>query len=228
MAQAASARTNEDEEMMAEEDLPVPVKSDYTQKPQKPITLKRGIAEERLNAVSWSRPPGDILGAPPEQEAAFPAAEEAPVPVTVQWTLDGISEEVRDEAIESANLEGVPVGEWVDRVLRDILFEPISEEPLDEEYEQPEGEYAEAYEEGAEDDYGYEVDEAVAEEPTPVAEPETVAVETRPAGPAEAATEPSAASADLQVVLQEISNRLSALERRRGFWDFVRGLFGGN
>ncbi len=209
---------------MAEEDLPVPVKSDYTQRPQKPITLKRGIDEERLNAVSWSRPPGDILGTPPEQEAAIPAAEEAPVPVTVQWILDGISEEVRDEAIESANLEGVPVGEWVDRVLRDVLFEPVPEEPLDEEYEEADGEY----EEGVEEDYGYEAGEAVAEETAPIAEPEAIAVETRPAGPGEATTEPSAASANLQVVLQEISNRLAALEKRRGFWDVVRGLFGGN
>ncbi len=224
MAQAATARTNEDEETMAEEDLPVPVKSDYTHKPQRPITLKHGIAEEQLNAVSWSRPPGDILGTPPEQEAAIPAAEEAPVPITVQWTLDGISEEVRDEAIESAKLEGVPVGEWLDGVLRDLLFEPISEEPLDEEYEEPDGEYAEAYEEGAEENYGYEAGEAVAEEMAPIAG----AAEPPPAGPAAATTEPSAASADLQVVLQEISNRLSALERRRGFWDVVRGLFGGN
>ncbi len=213
--------------MMAEEDPPVSVKSDYTQKPQKPITLKPGIAEERLNAVSWSRPPGEILGADPDQGPAVPAAAEIPVRSTVQWTLDGISEEVRDEAIESAKLEGIPVGEWLDRLLRDVLFEPIPDEPLDEEYEEAGGEYAEEYQEEAGQRYEYGAVEAETEEITPAAVPPAVPLENRPDATAEAGIAPSTANADLQVVLREISERLSALERRRSFWDFVRSLFGG-
>ncbi len=227
MAQAATARPSEDEEMMAEEDPPVPVKNDYTQKPQKPITLKPGIAEERVNAVSWSRPPGEILGADPEQGPGIPAAAETPVRTTVQWTLDGISEEVRDEAIESAKLEGVPVGEWLDGVLRDVLFEPIPDEPLDEEYDEPDGEYAEEYEEDAEPSYEYQAGGAEVEEMAPAAEPQAVAVDTRADATTAAATESSAANADLRVMLREISERLSALERRRSLWDAVRSLFGG-
>lgn len=228
MAHTATARPNEDEETMVEKDLPEPVKSDYTQKPQKPITLKPGIADERLNAVSWTRPPGEILGDSSEQQSAAPAAEEEPpIPTTVEWTLHDISAETRDEAIECAKLEGVPVGEWVDRILRDVLFEPIPEESPDEEDEEPYEEYEETYDEQSGEHYEYPSAVASAEEMAPVEAAEPDIVELARQTPAQTTAEPSVPSPDLQVVLQEISNRLSALEQRRGFWDVVRGLFEG-
>ena len=216
---------------MAEKDLPVQVKSDYTQKPQKPITLKPGIAEEKLNAVSWTRPPGEILGSSAEQESDVPLADEAPAVATVEWTLHDISAETRDEAIECARLEGVPVGEWVDRILRDVLFEPIPEEMSDEEYAESDEEYEEyeeAYEEHNQPQYvaAEPVDDTMAQV-AQVAEPAPVPLQSPPQTPAPVTREPSAPSPDLQNVLREISDRLAALERRRGFWDSIRSLFTG-
>ncbi len=228
MVQTATAIPSEDKETMADEDLPVPVKSDYTQKPQKPITLKPGIAEERLNAVSWNRPPGEILANAPAQDIAPPPAEEAPVTTTVEWTLHDVSAETRDEAIECARLEGIPVGEWVDRVLRDVLFEPVPEEASDEEYQEAYEEYDEHYVE--EGDEGYDPAEAVDEtmaRAAEVAEPGPVPVTTAPPVAAQASIEVPAPAPDLQLVLQEISDRLSALEQRKGFWNALRSLFSG-
>ncbi len=214
---------------MVEKDLPVQVKSDYTQKPQKPITLKPGIAEEKLNAVSWTRPPGEILGSSGEQESDIPIVDEAPAAATVEWTLHDISAEIRDEAIECAKLEGVPVGQWVDRILRDVLFEPIPEDMTNEEYAEPDAEYEEyeeVYEEGHEQPFAAAepVDDTMAQV-AQVAEP--VPMQSPPQTPAPTTAEPSATSPDLQLVLREISDRLSVLEKRRGFWDSVRSLFTG-
>ena len=223
MARAPTARPDEDVEEMASEDRPVPVKRDYSHKPQKPITLKPSIADEQPDAVSWSRPPGEILGSSPEVVTTSPPEREPqPISETVAWTLHDISPDVRDEAVRVAKLEGIPVGEWVDRVLGDILFEPIPPQEIVGEYE----EYEERYETSPEEEAS---EELTAESPLTAEEathPEPQAAGTY-AMQSQERPEVSQIDTDLQRVLQEIRDRLSALEQRRTLWDTIRGLIYG-
>lgn len=195
MAYPSGARSEDGEEEVV---VSVPVERDYSQKPQKPIKLKPSIAHERPNAISWRSSPAEILNEPPAKAVSAPPltpprapnpppATKPTPPEAAPWTLRGVSQEVREEVIRAAREDGMPVGEWIDDVLRQMLFEP---EP------------------------GSGPEPEVEEEATPREQPALV--------PAQDETHNG-----LYVMLEDIRNRLQALEQRKSFWDRLRELFGG-
>jgi hypothetical protein len=195
-----------------EEVVSVPVERDYSQKPQKPIKLKPSIAHERPNAISWASSPGEILSAPPPEAVAAPPptpprktspppAKQPTRPEAPQWTLHGVSQEVRDEVIRAAREDGMSVGEWLDDVLRQVLLE--SEVEAQPELE-PEPELE------------------LEPEPEPEVRAEAIPQETPARLPEQDET-----SKGLYPMLEDIRDRLQALEQRKSFWDRLRELFGG-
>lgn len=208
---------------MAEENMPVlSVKPDYTQRPQKSITLKPGIASERPSAVSWTRSPGEILSGPVTEEPAPqrsppPPANNPPRPVATQWTLRGISAETREEVTRAAELEGMAVEEWVEQALQSVLYgvspDEEYEEVAEDEYGEPETQY-----EGSPDAYTV----AEGEEPAPQGD-----VQAGYSQPQESYQATGAqVQGELASVLQDIRNRLIALEQRKTFWDMISNLVG--
>lgn len=208
---------------MAEEDMPVlTVKPDYSQRPQKSITLKPSIATERPNAVSWTRPPGEILSGPVTEEPARqpsppPPAKSPPRPVATQWTLRGITTETREEVTRAADLEGMAVEEWVEQALQLVLYgespEEEYEDVADEEYGEPEAEYEES--QGADTSAEQQEQARQADEQPGYVEPQ----EDYQASGAQV-------QGDLASVLQDIRDRLMALEQRKTFWDMISSLMG--
>jgi len=206
---------------MAEEDMPVlTVKPEYSQRPQKSITLKPSIAGERPSAVSWTRPPGEILSGPVAEEPARqpsrpPPAKSPPRPVATQWTLRGISAETREEATRAAELEGMAVEEWVEQALQSVLYDEFPDEEYEDVTQEAYGEPEIQYEE-SQDAYTL----AAQEEQAPQGDGQAGYAEPQegyqPAG--------TQVEGDLTSVLQDIRDRLTALEQRKTFWDMISGL----
>lgn len=207
---------------MAEEDMTVlTVKPDYSQRPQKSITLKPSIASERPSAVSWTRPPGEILSGPVAEEPARhpnppPPARRPPRPVAIEWTLRGISAETREEVIQAAELEGMAVEAWVEQALQAVLYgesaeEEYEEDVVEEEYGEPEPPYGEPQD-------AYTLPRR--EEQAPQGD------EQAGYGKPQESYQTTGGQGDLASVLQDIRDRLVALEQRKTFWDMIAGLIG--
>lgn len=90
---------------------------DYSELPQKPITLKEGIGG--LAAPAKTNP-GSAAEKPLAASAAKPKKR---VPATRkraagdQWILRGVSKTARDAAAKAAKAEGIKLGEWLDQTI---------------------------------------------------------------------------------------------------------------
>lgn len=106
----------------ATEDETLPVNDEYSQRPQKPIRLKPGISQEKPSEVTRRGPPAEILAtATPKKPVRRPRAS------GTQWTLRGISPEVREAITQAAKEDGVTTGTWVDQALREAWAEEPAE-----------------------------------------------------------------------------------------------------
>ncbi len=93
---------------------------DYAQLPQKPIRLKPRIAMEMPSASTRHGPPAEIL-----REQVSPGQRRQVKRKTKrqsdQWTIRGVSPEIREAVALAAKGEGMTIGAWVDEVLRDAF-----------------------------------------------------------------------------------------------------------
>jgi len=108
--------------------LPVDLKRNYTELPQKPITLKTGIGglagpRRKRPVQATATKPNKPAPVPPRLRPA-----KRPRKATTQWTLRGISPEAREVALQAAKQEGMPVGQWLDRVISQAVA-PAPEPP---------------------------------------------------------------------------------------------------
>ena len=94
-------------------------KPDYSDLPQKPITLKKGIG-------GLARPLGRQRGREEKQipiptpiptPEKQPAVKKSTATTGGQWTLRGVSPEAREIAMKTAREEGVKLHEWIEQAI---------------------------------------------------------------------------------------------------------------
>jgi hypothetical protein len=78
---------------------------DYSNLPQRPITLKQGEKKKRVGMNKKVTP-----------KKAIPRVKKQPAN---QWLLKGISAEAKQFALDEANRQGVTIGEWVEQLILD-------------------------------------------------------------------------------------------------------------
>jgi len=107
---------------------------DYSELPQKPITLKKGIGGLAGPARKIVRSPlSGSLPSKPARPKKKPVVRKK-TSVGGQWTLSGISKSARDTATIAAREEGVKVGEWLERLIRQETVTKPSAEGVDQQF----------------------------------------------------------------------------------------------
>ncbi len=91
-------------------------KQDYSELPQKPITLKEGIgglaAPAKTHEESAEKPLAALAAKPKKR---LPAKRKRAT--RDQWILRGVSISARDAATKAARAEGVKLAEWLDQII---------------------------------------------------------------------------------------------------------------
>jgi hypothetical protein len=91
-------------------------KQDYSELPQKPITLKKGIgglaAPVKTNVESAEKP---LAASTAKPKKRVPAKRKRAA--KDHWILRGVSISARDVATKAARAEGVKLGEWLDQLI---------------------------------------------------------------------------------------------------------------
>ncbi len=104
--------------------------ADYSELPQKPITLKKDIG-------GLVRPAGEEVPTA-EHESSTPAVARQKKTASTrkkssangQWTLRGISSTAREAATQAARQEGLKLSEWMERAIyQSIATSPSQQEP---------------------------------------------------------------------------------------------------
>jgi len=97
---------------------------DYSDLPQKPITLKNGIG-------GLAGPVSAKVDSTEHHQTASPKATPPKTPsvakshrATGQWTIRGISKTAREAATQAARDEGLKVSEWLERAIHQSLTPP--------------------------------------------------------------------------------------------------------
>lgn len=97
---------------------------DYSQRPQKSIKLKPGIAKERPGPATRAGPPRQLLGAgPPADGPSGPAEPPAP-DSRRESTGGGLPGEIADAVTRAAALAGLTPTEWVARAGQALAATP--------------------------------------------------------------------------------------------------------
>lgn len=92
-------------------------KTDYSELPQKPISLKKdigGLAGPVGKQHESDKPDSARLSAPGAKNK--PAVKKK-LPAASQWTLRGISKAARETAAQAAKQEGVKLHQWLERAI---------------------------------------------------------------------------------------------------------------
>ncbi len=101
------------------------MKVDYSQLQQKPIRLKPSIKHEKPSEATRRGPPTPDVA----QKASTNAQERKARSSAGQWTLRGVSAEIREAVAWAAKEEGMTIGTWVDEVLRAVLTDDAETQP---------------------------------------------------------------------------------------------------
>ncbi|MBT2968774.1 MAG: hypothetical protein KME56_04290 [Candidatus Thiodiazotropha sp. (ex Ctena orbiculata)] len=92
---------------------------DYTNLPQRPITLKPLKKKKPLPTPKKA----SVKSKPAVKQTKKVAAKKSPPRVkrqpADQWLLKGVSEETKQYALEEANRRGVSVGQWIEQLIID-------------------------------------------------------------------------------------------------------------
>ncbi|PVV16681.1 MAG: hypothetical protein B6D77_00670 [gamma proteobacterium symbiont of Ctena orbiculata] len=104
---------------------------DYTNLPQRPITLKQAEKKKSLNMKKKSDSKTKQATAPKKKAVPKKAIPRVKKQAPNQWLLKGISEEAKQYALNEANRQGVTIGEWIEQLIFD------SQEPAASEQDEP-------------------------------------------------------------------------------------------
>jgi hypothetical protein len=98
---------------------------DYSQRPQRPIKLKPGIAREQVGTLPHAGPPREILERelPPPPVVAGPAGSVAA----------GLPQPIQDSIVRSAAAAGLSATEWVDQATRALAVQESLQGPVSHE-----------------------------------------------------------------------------------------------
>ena len=95
-------------------------KTDYSELPQKPITLKKGIGGLAGPVGNKTQThTNDALTTAVVKQKKRAAVKKSSQ--TAQWTLRNFSKTAKDAAMEAANKEGVKLNEWLERAIYQAL-----------------------------------------------------------------------------------------------------------
>ncbi len=108
----------------------VPMDHDYSQRPQKPIRLKPGIAQEPPGPATRRSPAESVEPAPPSgngaQSASAQKARKARGPAgSSSWAIKGVSSQTRRLAENAAARAGMPLSEWLDMAIKQAAAGPV-------------------------------------------------------------------------------------------------------
>ena len=108
-------------------------KQDYSELPQKPIALKKGIGGLVEPGGRKSQLSDTDLSATPVPKQKKKIAVKRRGAETEQWTLRGVSKTAREAATNVAREEGLKLNEWLERA----IYQAISASPSHSEPEKP-------------------------------------------------------------------------------------------
>ena len=107
-------------------------KPDYSELPQKPITLKKDIGGLAGPGRKRQQAEGVASAAPPANTVKKKASVKKRREVSTQWTLRGVSKSARELATNTAREEGLKLHEWIEGA----IYQAATASPTDRETDQ--------------------------------------------------------------------------------------------
>ena len=95
---------------------------DYSNLPQRPITLKPAEKKKSAHKKKKSTTKAKHSTAPKKKAVSKKAIPRVKKQAPNQWLLKGISEETKQYALEEANRLGITVGEWIEQLI--VNYQP--------------------------------------------------------------------------------------------------------
>jgi hypothetical protein len=102
--------------------MPVKLKQDYSELPQKPIKLKEGIGGLAKPLVKPIEKTDSQAPARPAANTPQKRTAKKPRQAVTQWTLRGVSPVAREAAVSAAREAGMPLGAWLEKTISQAVI----------------------------------------------------------------------------------------------------------